>query len=334
MVEEVAKNIYRIGVLLPGNPLKELNSYFIRGEEGDLLIDTGFRCEACQKALEEGLREVGSVPEKRDVLVTHVHSDHSGMADLFVGEGRRIYMSRIDLNYHTATLYGKKERNWREQYLTEGFTEEEIQKILESNPAITMALPDVDNRFLAMDDQEELEVGEYRLKLLMVPGHTPGNTMVWAEKQGILFSGDHVLFDISPNITRWETSDDSLGDYLDSLEKYRKLPVKLTLPGHRKTGDYEKRVEALISHHQKRLQEPLRIVKENPGLTAYEIAGRMTWKIRASSWEEFPLVQKWFAVGECLSHLDYLKKRGLIYQEKDGGNWHYFGPDRHCGGKE
>lgn len=32
MIEEVAKNIYRIGVVLPGNPLKELNSYFIRGE--------------------------------------------------------------------------------------------------------------------------------------------------------------------------------------------------------------------------------------------------------------------------------------------------------------
>lgn len=323
MVEAVAKNIYRIGVLLPGNPLKELNSYFIRGEERDLLIDTGFRCEACQKALEDGLRELESDPEKRDVLATHVHSDHSGMADLFIGRGRKAYMGQIDLNYQKATLYGKREKSWREQYIQEGFTAEEIQHILESNPAVTMALPDVDDRFVGMKDQEIIEVGEYRLRLLLVPGHTPGNMMVWAENQGILFSGDHVLFDISPNITRWETSDDSLGDYIHSLEKYQKLPVKLTLPGHRKTGDYGKRVEELLNHHQKRLKDTLRIVKENPGLTACDIAGKMTWKIRARSWEEFPLVQKWFAVGECMSHLDYLKKRGLICRERGDKNWHY-----------
>ncbi|MCI8660407.1 MAG: MBL fold metallo-hydrolase [Lachnospiraceae bacterium] len=325
MVEEVAKNIYRIGVLLPGNPLKELNSYLIHGEEGDLLIDTGFRCEACQKALEEGLSELGSIPEKRDVLVTHVHSDHSGMADLFAGKERKIYMSRIDLNYQKATLHGKRERNWQDQYVTEGFTEEEIRLILESNPAVTMALPDVDDRFFGVEDKMELMVGGYRLQLLLVPGHTPGNMMVWARDQGILFSGDHVLFDISPNITRWETRDDSLGDYLQSLERYRNLPVKLTLPGHRKSGDYEKRVEVLINHHQIRLQDTMRIVKENPGLTAYQIAGKMTWRIRAKSWEEFPLVQKWFAVGECLSHLDHLKKQGSVWGEQKAGNWCYFG---------
>ena len=48
MVEEVYRNIYRIGVVLPGNPLRELNSYFIRGEQSDLLIDTGFRRPACR----------------------------------------------------------------------------------------------------------------------------------------------------------------------------------------------------------------------------------------------------------------------------------------------
>ena len=84
-----------------------------------------------------------------------------------------------------------------------------------------------------------------------------------------------------------------------------------------------KRVEELLNHHQKRLKDTLRIVKENPGLTACDIAGKMTWKIRARSWEEFPLVQKWFAVGECMSHLDYLKKRGLICRERGDKNWHY-----------
>ena len=56
----------------------------------------------------------------------------------------------------------------------------------------------------------------------------------------------------------------------------------------------------------------------NPDLNVYDIAGKMTWKIRCNSWEEFPANQKWFAVGECHSHLRHLARRGRV-QEFDGG---------------
>lgn len=40
MVKQITEDIYSIGVPLSGNPLKELNSYWIRGTQRDLLIDT------------------------------------------------------------------------------------------------------------------------------------------------------------------------------------------------------------------------------------------------------------------------------------------------------
>ena len=40
MVTQVAPNLYRIPVPLPGNPLKNLNAYLIRGHR-NLLVDTG-----------------------------------------------------------------------------------------------------------------------------------------------------------------------------------------------------------------------------------------------------------------------------------------------------
>lgn len=178
MTEELYPGIFRIGVLLPGNPLRELNSYFIRGEESDLLIDTGFRRPACREALEAGLKELGSDPARRDVLVTHLHSDHSGMADLFVGPGSRIFISAADLD--------------------------------------------------------------------------------------------------------------------------------------------------LLAHHSRRIDNALSIVKDHPGLCAYEIAGIMKWKILASDWDSFPIIQKWFAVGECLSHLDYLRRRDRIRFEEEGGIRRYY----------
>ena len=113
-------------------------------------------------------------------------------------------------------------------------------------------------------------------------------------------------------------------DYLDSLRLARKYPVRLALPGHRKTGDYAARIEALLAHHERRLAETEALLAEHPGMTAYETAGKMRWKIRAASWEEFPPSQKWFAVGECMAHLDYLRLRGRIRREMDGEVWRWF----------
>ena len=82
-------------------------------------------------------------------------------------------------------------------------------------------------------------------------------------------------------------------------------------------------VREIISHHGRRLADTECIIREHPGLTGYEIAGLMKWKIRARNWEEFPATQKWFAVGECFSHLDHLRKRGIIQRFRDGDLWRY-----------
>ena len=119
------------------------------------------------------------------------------------------------------------------------------------------------------------------------------------------------------------TRPDALGSYLASLRAVRDLPVRLALPGHRGRGELAPRVDALLEHHARRLEELRAILRKEPGLTAYQAAGRMRWRIRASSWEDFPLAQKWFAVGECMAHLDYLRLRGLAARDWDGAVWRY-----------
>ena len=159
--------------------------------------------------------------------------------------------------------------------------------------------------------------------MISVPGHTPGNAMFWEEKHRFMFTGDHILFDISPNITSWLGVEDSLGDYLDSLKKAKKYPVVFALPGHRKTGNYEERIEQLLLHHEKRLEEVIKLLEEKPDMTLYELTGKMRWKIRAASWEDFPAAQKWFAVGECMAHADHLEKLGKVSRYFEDGVWRY-----------
>ena len=61
-----------------------------------------------------------------------------------------------------------------------------------------------------------------------------------------------------------------------------------------------------------------------PGLTAYQIAGRMRWSIRCRNWADFPLAQKFFAVGEALAHLDHLEAQGRVFRQEIHGKRVYF----------
>ncbi len=121
---------------------------------------------------------------------------------------------------------------------------------------------------------------------------------------------------------------DALGSYLESLQKVRNLPVDLLLPAHRaETGILADRVDELTAHHLRRIEDAWQTVRDEPGLTGYEIAGRMRWKIRSRSWADFPLEQKFFAVGEALAHLDYLEVRGRVCRQEEHGKRRYYLPE-------
>ena len=199
-----------------------------------------------------------------------------------------------------------------------------LQGGFELNPLLTKALTKLLQSILDKTNERA-----YRDILLRSFATMPG---LWAfvpdryyeADKKIMFTGDHVLFDITPNITHWQGFEDSLGSYLDQLRRVRDIPVRLALPGHRKTGDYRARIDSILDHHRRRINDALQIIEQHPGMSAYEIAGCMKWKIRAADWDSFPVVQKWFAVGECLSHLDYLLKRDRIRFEIAGRAKRYY----------
>src|SRR5699024_9639007 len=99
MYTQIEGNIFTIPVPLPDNPLRNLNSYLIRAEGGGrhLLIDTGFRRAECLDALQEGLAELGVRLEDTDIFLTHLHSDHTGLAGDLAAPGARVYISREDV---------------------------------------------------------------------------------------------------------------------------------------------------------------------------------------------------------------------------------------------
>ena len=323
MAKHIVENLWQLEIPLEGNPLKTLNSYLILGERS-LLIDTGFRWESCRIAMERELAEVGVDRDQMDIFATHLHSDHVGLAAELIRPGCRILIGEIDGPGVEDYI---EDDVWTElyaAYVQDGFSWEEIDHLWDENPA-QEAAPTVWEQYEYVRDGEILSYGGYDLRCILTPGHTPGHICLYEENKGWLFCGDHVLFHISPNICRWTGVPDSLGDYLESLQKVRSLSVDLLFPAHREeTGNLAARVDELTEHHLRRIEDAWQTVQEEPGLTGYEIAGRMRWKIRSRSWEDFPLQQKFFAVGEALAHLDYLEVRNRVERRLENGKYRYY----------
>ena len=317
MIYEIDKNIYRIVVPLEGSALGTLNAYFFRGPEADFLMDTGFNTAPCEDSLRESLRSLDYRPEKLNIINTHLHVDHTGLNYCFVGEKGSIYIGSTDyaamLKHYKGGGYKRGERDRKE-----GADEQLFIDMLSKGPEGGSPRPLIfdEGKYVQLSDGEEIDTGVCKLKMISVPGHTPGNAMYYIEDKKIMFTGDHVLFDISPNITFWPGVDNALQSYLASLEYSKKFDVELALPGHRQPGDYYERIDGLLAHHERRLQRIIDILLEEPGLNAYEIARRMHWKIHLDENGKFPPAQMWFAAGECMSHLDKLVADGRIQRHQ------------------
>ena len=324
--EKIADNIFRIPVKLPDSPLKELNSYFIKDRERSLLIDTGFAMDECLEALLNGINELGENPKNIDVFLTHMHSDHTGLAAEIIGEGRRILISETDFRWIKTSIADDELvfQNLVDRFRSADMPAFILDNMKSINPAIAYSPRVSSNQYFRVSDGHVFDVGGYHFRCIPTPGHTPGHMCLWDEGSGIMFTGDHILFDITPNITSWPNVANSLDDYLNSLRKISEYPVRIALPGHRKTGDFQGRINELLTHHEVRLNEVERLIRESPGSTVYDISGKMRWKIKAFDWSDFPAPQKIFAVGECMSHLDYLMNLGKIKYDIDDGILRYY----------
>lgn len=321
--------VFSIQIDLPQNPLRFLNVYVIVTPEQNLLIDTGFNRMECREALWRGIRELNLDLDKTSVFLTHLHSDHTGLAGDFVLQGCPIYMGRIDYTYLKGMKTGDNLVAIEEQYKQEGFPKEELDRQGRENQgrrySVTQIFP-----ALFVDDGDIIRLGELEVQCIHTPGHTPGHMALYLPKEQLLFTGDHILFDITPNISVWNGVPHSLEDYLTSLDKIRALPVRAAFPAHRHgESNVYHRIDTLQAHHRDRLDEIRRAVETHPGVTAYQIAGMITWSARGLGWEQFPPHQKWFAMGETLAHLRYLCDHSEVVRTEKTGLYVYF-PANNC----
>lgn len=314
MPEEIHPHIYRIEVPLPGSPLKATNSYVIKDGGRPLVIDTGWNTGDCMAALTAGLEECGVDLQQTDFLITHLHADHSGLVAALATDESKVYLSHGDaavIGSAAVPGFWERETDFARRH---GFTEAELERVMVSHPGRRYsAKTQLD--FSTLKDGDTVGVGDYLFEVIETPGHTEGHICLYERNAKILISGDHVLDDITPNISLWSDRRNPLREYLASLDKVYDLDVDIVLPGHRSIiRDLRARIDELRRHHHARLDEVLSIL-EGGRQNVFRVASQMTWDIQCESWESFPVAQKWFAFGEAAAHLKYLEEEGRVARD-------------------
>ncbi len=311
-MQAIQPNLYQLEIPLPGNPLRAVNSYVIKGGERNLIIDTGMNRKECREVIDAGLRELEIDLAVTDLFITHMHADHSGLISHLATSSSRIYCSQTD-----ADLIDRTDvfNDMQAYATTNGFLDSE--GAIQQHPGFKYGNRTPVN-FALVKDGDMINVGDYQFQCVATPGHTGGHLCLYEERRKLFIAGDHLLGKITPNISMWAAEGNPLQDFLDSLDKIYHLDVQLVLPAHRQSfTNYQERIDQLKLHHQRRAQAIMSVLEQGPQ-NAYEVASQLDWDLSYKHWHEFPLPQKWFANGEALSHLRYLERKGLVKADRSG----------------
>jgi glyoxylase-like metal-dependent hydrolase (beta-lactamase superfamily II) len=314
---QVAEGIYRLELPMPFE-LKHVNVFLLRDGDGFTLIDTGLQTDESRQALQAKL-DLLDVPvgRIRRILITHIHPDHFGLA----GELRE--RSKAELVIHRLEVALMEPRYARAEDLVHevaawlsknGVPRPEAEFLKSASMAarefVSVVEPDT-----LLEGAERLPIAGGELMAVWTPGHSPGHCCFYWPQRGLLFSGDHLLPKISPNIgLHPQSGADPLADYLASLDRIAKLEVSQVLPAHGDPfTDHRGRIATITQHHRERKDALVRLASGEPR-SGWDLAGQLFPGVMARN-----VFQQRLALQETLAHCQSLAEEGRILKDvRDG----------------
>ena len=206
------------------------NIWLIRGSERSLLVDTGFGLAP----LRELVASLSDVPIL--AVVTHAHSDHMG--GLYEFEERLAHPAEAANLSRPADPPGLHaadyEPEFRSEMAAERFTLRDVMLDALPSPGFDAdafaTAPCKPTRLV--DEGDVIDLGDRRIEVLHLPGHTPGSIGLWEEASGTLFSGDTVFVD-APLLDKFPGA--SISSYRQTMERLRGMAVRIVYGGHERS---------------------------------------------------------------------------------------------------
>ncbi len=286
---------------------------------GRTVVDPGPDSEEAWATLLDGLDAAGLAPEDiEQVVVTHPHPDHFGLARRFRKLGARVFASP-----EAADIMAEFEArlHYEQEYFTDffqrcGLSAETASTVTNLPEAFLPFAPDVQtDRRLAAGDR--VTVVDTTLTAAEVAGHAAGELVFGFEAEGKrrALVGDNVLGHITPNpflqppVERGGERPRVLPAYNESLAWLREQSYDRFLPGHGEdVADPAERVGEILSAHDERTAAVRELV-DGPTVPADVMRGLF---------EDLPLTEQFSGLSEAVGHLDVLEARSDVTQRESG----------------
>lgn len=316
----------KLPISMEDSTLDGINVYLVKGDNGYLLVDTGWNTDESFSTLHNYLVKIGvSFEDIKQILVTHIHPDHYGMA----GRLRKLSGATIAM-HHTEKDFIEPRYVSMEALLQQtdrllvanGVPEREMAELRDATVGleqfIVPAMPDI-----LLHDGDTITTGMFTFRAVWTPGHSTGHVCLYEPEKKIFVSGDHILPKITPNISvNPQSIENPLGRYIHSLEELKKLDVVLALPGHDQPfSNFRARIDEITRHHAHRNLEILEKILFR-AKTAYGIAREISWADN-SSWQDLPPFHQRMAIFETMAHLEMMAADSRIDKMPKGGIIYY-----------
>lgn len=304
-VEEVRPGVFAIPLDMPGMQPSYAFSYAIlaRGESRDVhIVDAGLDTDANWEAFREAILGLDrTLSDIASVTVTHLHFDHTGLANrIREASGAIVRMHADEAAAVRDGLQFSAGEDVAGTLVKWGVPEEERAELL----AIATSRADFGS-IITIDEEvtggDTLDFGGYEGLVIHTPGHTSGHVCISLVGENAVFTGDHVLPVINPGIALGgKRAADPLGEYYESLERLSPFAEAEALPGHgfrfRPLGA---RCAEIRAHHEARTALAAERLAVEPDLSVWELASRLSW---TGGWDALPAVSRVSALAQTDMH--------------------------------
>ncbi len=213
-------------------------AFLVETTDGPFIVETG--PHSCLPRLTAGLSDLGYLLQDiKHVLLTHIHLDHAGAAWALAKTGAKVYVHPRGIKHLAAP-----ERLWSSAKMIYGDHMERLWGAMQPIP---------EDQLKAVEDGEEIQIGEVILRAMHSPGHAVHH-IAW-QLGDTMFTGDVAGVKIGikgPVVPPCPPPDINLEDWKDSIQRIKDLsPDHLLLTHYGQVDDVadhlnmlEKRLDA------------------------------------------------------------------------------------------
>ncbi|RLA37495.1 MAG: hypothetical protein DRQ64_09515, partial [Gammaproteobacteria bacterium] len=257
------------------------------------------------------------------LLLTHAHTDHFGQASRIRDVSGCEVWGHENVSSTVAGFLPSPERIEVERavLLRYGFNAEMYDKAYDYRAYIADIFRpcELDRE---LQDNDIVPIVGFDLKVIHTPGHCPEEVVFWQPESRQMFSGDHLLPDVTPVclLEFPETAEServhTLSQYYRSADKVLPYEARCIYPSHGDVfQDHRELVKGYKLSTERRLLKISKILEQGGPLTPLEVGQQLFPK----AWED----QLYAVISEVMGHLDMLLDEGFVTAQEEGGVVHY-----------